>query len=43
MNPYLYCKDEIKVDIKLEKTTRKWARYAIEFPSAYPISDENQL
>lgn len=35
MNPYLYSRDEIKATIQLEKTTRKWLRYAVEFPSAH--------
>jgi hypothetical protein len=36
MNPYKYNWHEIKTKITLEKTTRKWLRYAVEFPSAYP-------
>jgi dienelactone hydrolase len=41
MNPYRYKNGNIKANLQLKKTTSKWLHYAVDFPSAYPIHNEN--
>jgi esterase/lipase len=41
MNPYRYKNGNIKANLQLKETTSKWLRYAVDFPTAYPIYNEN--
>jgi len=36
MNPYSYSKDEPHFNLQLKETTRRWLRYAVDFPTAHP-------
>jgi pimeloyl-ACP methyl ester carboxylesterase len=40
MNPYEYPKDNFQTNLQLKKTTRHWARYLVEFPTAHPTPYE---
>jgi dienelactone hydrolase len=41
MNPYRYKNGNIKANLQLKETTSKWLRYAVDFPTAHPIHNEN--
>lgn len=41
MNPYNYKRQKISADVQLKETTSRWLRYAVNFPTAYPIYNEN--
>jgi esterase/lipase len=36
MNPYSYPNIKPNFNLRLKETTRKWFRYAVDFPTAYP-------
>ena len=40
-NPYNYQIRDIKANLKLKETTSRWLRYAVDFPTAHPIYNEN--
>ncbi|MCJ7515749.1 MAG: alpha/beta hydrolase family protein [Dehalococcoidia bacterium] len=41
MNPYNYKSQEIKANLQLKETTSRWLHYKVDFPTAYPIYNEN--
>ncbi|MGD0353006.1 MAG: alpha/beta hydrolase family protein [Dehalococcoidia bacterium] len=41
MNPYNYQRQDIKANLKLKETTSRWLRYAVDFPTAYALYNEN--
>jgi len=40
MNPYSYTRTEPQFNLKLVQTTRKWLRYKVDFPTAFPLAYE---
>lgn len=40
MNPYSYSSGTPQCNLHLKETTRKWLRYAVDFPSAHPTQYE---
>ena len=40
MNPYSYPKAELQPNLKLEKMTRHWSHYLVDFPTAHPTPYE---
>ena len=41
MNPYSYQSQDIQANVRLKETTSRWLRYKVDFPTAYPIYNEN--
>jgi cephalosporin-C deacetylase-like acetyl esterase len=40
MNPYEYPRDDFQPNLQLKKTTRHWAHYLVDFPTAHPTPYE---
>jgi len=40
MNPYDYQRQDIKANLQLKETTSRWLRYAVDFPTAYAVYNE---
>ena len=40
MNPYSYTSAELSFNLHLKETTRRWLRYAVDFPTAHPTRYE---
>jgi dienelactone hydrolase len=40
-NPYNYNNGHIEANLELKEATSKWLHYAVDFPTAYPIYNEN--
>jgi fermentation-respiration switch protein FrsA (DUF1100 family) len=43
MNPYNYKSQKIKANLQLKEKNSRWLRYAVDFPTAYPIYNENSI
>jgi esterase/lipase len=44
MNPYDYQRQDIKANLQLKETTSRWLRYAVDFPTAYAVyNEENNI
>jgi dienelactone hydrolase len=41
MNPYNYESQKIQANLQLKETTSRWLRYAVDFPTAYRLYNEN--
>jgi esterase/lipase len=41
MNPYNYESQKIQANLQLKETTSRWLRYAVDFPTAYALYNEN--
>jgi len=40
MNPYTYHSSNLNVNLQLRQTTKKWLRYTVDFPTAFPTTSE---
>lgn len=40
-NPYNYGNGEVKANLQLKETTSRWRHYAVDFPTAYPLYNED--
>jgi dienelactone hydrolase len=42
MNPYNYESQKIQANLQLREMTSRWLRYAVDFPTAYALYNENK-